>query len=172
MKLTKRHLISLIKEALRETQYTHKGHWGKQASGVLLTTGRQILLLLRSEDVTEGGTWGIPGGAVDRGEAPLQAAERELREETGLELSNHKILGSTVFKDEDDGFVYTTFIIKVPEEYVDMKIDLNSDGYQENDAYKWIDQDWLEEDTTHELHFGVSYTLEQKWDIIFDSDYL
>lgn len=171
MKLTKRHLISLIKEALLETQYTSKGHWGKKASGVLLTTGEHILLLLRSKEVTEGGTWGIPGGAIDRRETAEQAAKRELWEETGLRLQDYNIIGNTIFKDEDDGFTYTTFIIKVPKEYMDMEINLNSDGYQENDAYEWVDQDWLE-DNAQNLHSGVMYTLEQKWNVIFDSDYL
>jgi 8-oxo-dGTP pyrophosphatase MutT (NUDIX family) len=32
------------------------------------------------------GRWGTPGGAIDPGEAPAAAAQRELTEEVGLEL--------------------------------------------------------------------------------------
>ncbi len=37
-------------------------------------------------------TWGIPGGFLERGEQPEQAVRREIREETGLELENVKLL--------------------------------------------------------------------------------
>jgi 8-oxo-dGTP diphosphatase len=167
MKLTKSHLISLIKEVLKETEYTEKGHWGKEASGLLLTTGEKVLLLLRSGHVTEPHTWGIPGGAVEKGEDPLQSAMREAEEEMQLSIDSYRNIGNTVFQDDEDGFKYTTFILRVVEEmeYERIKLDW------ENDDYKWVDQDWIE-DNAHLLHSGVLYTLEQKWNVIFDSDYL
>jgi 8-oxo-dGTP pyrophosphatase MutT (NUDIX family) len=167
MKLTKRHLISLIKEVLKETEYTNKGHWGKKASGVLLTTGERVLLLLRSEKVTEGRTWGIPGGAIDGRETPLNSAIRELKEECGLSLDKYDVIDKTIYQDDEDGFKYTTFIIKVTDEFESKPIILD----WENDDYKWVDQDWLE-DNTNQLHSGIMYTLEQKWNVIFDSRYL
>ena len=167
MKLTKSHLISLIKEVLKETEYTEKGHWGKEASGLLLTTGEKVLLLLRSGHVTEPHTWGIPGGAVEKGEDPLQSAMREAEEEMQLSIDSYRNIGNTVFQDDEDGFKYTTFILRVVEEmeYERIKLDW------ENDDYKWVDQDWIE-DNAHLLHSGILYTLEQKWNVIFDSDYL
>jgi len=39
-------------------------HWGRAGSGFLFTTGPKILLLKRAPWVMQGGTWGIPGGAM------------------------------------------------------------------------------------------------------------
>jgi 8-oxo-dGTP pyrophosphatase MutT (NUDIX family) len=38
--------------------------------------------------------WGLPTGAVERGEEPLAAAQRELLEETGLAANDWKLLGA------------------------------------------------------------------------------
>lgn len=46
----------------------------------------KILLLKRAHDAGFGGQWFMPGGAVDPGEGPEEAAMRELREESGLEV--------------------------------------------------------------------------------------
>jgi septum formation protein len=164
MKVTKNYLISLIKEVLSESQYTSKGHWCNQASGVLLTTGERILLLLRSEKVTEGGTWGIPGGAIEDGEDPFESALRESEEEMELAIDSYKVLDQIIFQDDEDGFKYTTYILKIPEELTEKEIILN----WENDDYNWVDQDWIE-NNAHKLHSGVMYILEKKWRIIFDS---
>lgn len=43
----------------------------------------QRIVLIRRRDT---GQWGLPGGIIDWGETIPQAAKRELREETGLEL--------------------------------------------------------------------------------------
>jgi 8-oxo-dGTP diphosphatase len=43
----------------------------------------QRIVLIRRRDT---GQWGLPGGIIDWGETIPQAAQRELREETGLEL--------------------------------------------------------------------------------------
>lgn len=67
------------------------GHWGPQqcADAVVLATDpagvrRLLLIERRGGDGTAG--WALPGGYVDPGETPADAAVRELREETGLTL--------------------------------------------------------------------------------------
>ena len=47
----------------------------------------QILLLKRAEGTAMAGFYFLPGGLVDPGETPWEAASRELREESGLEFS-------------------------------------------------------------------------------------
>jgi 8-oxo-dGTP diphosphatase len=44
----------------------------------------RVLLMQRARD-PDAGYWNAPGGKIDRGEDPLEAARRELREETGLD---------------------------------------------------------------------------------------
>jgi 8-oxo-dGTP diphosphatase len=51
---------------------------------VFRNEGKEILLGLRKKDLGYG-TWETPGGRVDFGEDPLEAAKRELKEETGLD---------------------------------------------------------------------------------------
>jgi len=42
-----------------------------------------LLLARRAAHLSEGGTWGLPGGFLDRDETLAEAVLRELREETG-----------------------------------------------------------------------------------------
>ena len=60
--------------------------WTRQyrlATGVYVMRGSQILLLERAAGMMLG-FWSVPGGIVDPGETPRQAAGRELLEEAGL----------------------------------------------------------------------------------------
>jgi 8-oxo-dGTP pyrophosphatase MutT (NUDIX family) len=68
----------------------HMGHpecdWTKQyrlGAGVYAMRGTQILMLERAAGIMIG-FWSVPGGIVDPGETPMQAAARELLEEAGL----------------------------------------------------------------------------------------
>ncbi len=51
---------------------------------------RRILLARHVHD----GRWGTPGGAVEPGESPQVAAQRELEEETGLRAGHCELIGA------------------------------------------------------------------------------
>ena len=76
-------------------------------------TGR-LLLILRGHDPGKG-LWSLPGGRIEPGETDQQAVIREVREETGLEVTCGPLLGAverpgqagTVIDIKDYGAVVT-----------------------------------------------------------------
>jgi 8-oxo-dGTP pyrophosphatase MutT (NUDIX family) len=76
-------------------------------------TGR-VLLLQRALDDTDpaSGTWEFPGGHVEPGEMPLQAALREWGEETGCQPPRGTLTGHW----ESANGVYEGFVLTVPSE--------------------------------------------------------
>jgi 8-oxo-dGTP diphosphatase len=63
----------------------------KVAVGVIVTQADQILLIQRLNS-PETGKWSIPAGFMDAYEEPQKAAERECREETGLEVRTDRFM--------------------------------------------------------------------------------
>jgi A/G-specific adenine glycosylase len=55
-------------------------------AAVVWRSGR-VLVARRPEDGLLGGLWEFPGGKVEEGETPAEAARREVREEVGLDIS-------------------------------------------------------------------------------------
>ncbi len=104
------------------------------STGVAVARDGKILIVRRAAADYLGGQYELPGGGVDAGETIIDAAIREVKEETGLTVS--KVL--TVF----DGFDYTTdrkphvrqvnFLVEVE----DGEIVLNPD---EHDEFQWAD---------------------------------
>jgi 8-oxo-dGTP diphosphatase len=60
------------------------------AAGIILNEKGQVLLLDHVLRPNSG--WGMPGGFVDTGEQPEAALRREIREETGLELADVRLI--------------------------------------------------------------------------------
>jgi 8-oxo-dGTP diphosphatase len=81
--------------------------------GVIVMRGKEVLLGLRL-GAHGGGTWSVPGGAVEIGESPEAAARRELHEETGLHAGEARVVAET-----DDifpgGLRYRTFFVRVAD---------------------------------------------------------
>jgi 8-oxo-dGTP pyrophosphatase MutT (NUDIX family) len=126
--------------------------------GIVVRWKGQILLCKR----TDNGLWGLPGGGIEEGEEPLDAAVRELREETGLSLDR-------------EAFVYIGVSISEPNPAkadskvgcgVDYLVDLDwlieptiEIAEREMSDYEWIDQDDILKYATDMLYPASIYTL-------------
>ena len=61
-------------------------HWldAKPCAGALVARGGKLMLVRRAHEPWRG-AWDVPGGFCGPREHPAEAAEREVREETGLD---------------------------------------------------------------------------------------
>ena len=66
-----------------------------------------LVLMLRRAVETGYGLWSLPGGYVDRGEVVEEAAAREVREETGLQVQIGKLVG--LFSEEGHPVVVAAY---------------------------------------------------------------
>ena len=102
----------------------------------------EVLILQRSlKSKTGPGQWQLPGGKSEEGETPQETAIREVREETGLDLSGSEdeltqvhVFRSALNEDPDNPFNITLFIYKTNEKF---KPKLDS----ESAAHAWFSLD-------------------------------
>ena len=108
------------------------------AAGIMFRKGRRIFLVQRSDDLT----WAVPGGTIEEGELPQDAAVREVQEEVGynwdLPLTPYSLHNG-----------YLTYLAECKEEFVPQL-----DG-TECMAGGWFDLDELPE----QIHPGLLLSL-------------
>ena len=69
--------------------------------GVVVWHGDQVLLIKRGKP-PRAGQWSLPGGAQRLGETLAETAEREVREETGIDIRLGDIVATLDLIDRDD----------------------------------------------------------------------
>ena len=95
----------------------HGRFWGRFGSAGLLVhdAAKGVLLQHRATWSDQGGTWGLPGGALHQGEDAVNGALREANEEASVPPESVRVLFTSVF---DVGYwSYTTVAAQVVEPF-------------------------------------------------------
>jgi len=128
----------------------------RASAGIAIVKGDKILVF---ERIDKSGAWQLPQGGIDVGEAPKDAAFRELCEETGLTADAVTLLGEypkwmayELPQDVRPNFAYMGqiqrwFVFQLDAD--ESAIDLQHEEPQEFVAYKWINLDQLEATAVH-----------------------
>lgn len=113
-------------------------HWhnAKPCAGALIVRNGKVLLVRRAVEPFRG-YWDIPGGFCEADEHPADAAIREVREETGLEIELTGFLGMWV----DDYEGRTTLNVHYLARPLSRRLVLGSDA----DGAAWFAPDALPE---------------------------
>jgi len=111
------------------------------AVGAIVVRDNRVLLVRRGQPPSEG-LWAIPGGRVELGETLQEAAEREIKEETGLTIHARNPIYTFDFILRDEaGRVRFHYVI------VDLLADFVSGGVQPGDdarEARWVTPGELE----------------------------
>ena len=104
----------------------------KNALAVIVNEDNKILLLKRADDkdIWMPNKWALVGGAIEKGETPQKAVEREINEETGLEIK--KFTKSFSIQRNTDS-VEHVFACRYKGEPTDIRLN------DENTNYGWYD---------------------------------
>lgn len=91
-----------VKSARRAAVATVRGMSARVSCvGAVVLDDAGRLLVVRRRNPPSVGSWSVPGGRVEPGESGPEAVTREVREETGLDVTVGRLLGSVVLDAED-----------------------------------------------------------------------
>jgi 8-oxo-dGTP diphosphatase len=117
-------------------------HWGLfGAAGLILIRDQSILMQHRAPWVHNGDTWGIPGGARDSHETPVEAALREANEEIGIDTKLLTVIDE--FVDDHGPWRYHTILAIADPALI--AHEMNDESLE----VKWISIDKVEEQVLH-----------------------
>ncbi len=119
---------------------THGSNFPQVGVGAIVFKDQKVLLVKRSRPPSQG-KWSIPGGRLELGETLQEAAEREIREETGVVIRASKPVYTFDLVDRDTaGAIQFHYVI------VDLAADyISGDPVADDDA---LDARWV---SAHEL---------------------
>jgi 8-oxo-dGTP diphosphatase len=101
--------------------------------------------------VNDNGVWAIPGGKVEKGERVIEAAEREIKEETGYLIEIDSLARVYELKKEEDYHLFFVFKAKIVKRL--------TEGTKE---YKWFKIDEIDHLNTYPETYLLLKELEKK----------
>jgi len=131
-----------MKQIMNEwREFMAKRNKREVGSCVIVDNKDRVLILKRSStDDWKPGWWDLPGGHLDGGETPIEGAEREAREESGLTVRNLQKI-ETVHMES----IFKHFFVTRDWDGV-VRLEENPEtGEVEHDDYKWATLDELRE---------------------------
>lgn len=133
--------MKTIKSYILESQQQKK-----YVDGILVTSDDKILILRRANYMNKfGGKWGFVGGSIDDKDKDSRAAiKREIKEETGYELTWNEEHEAELFDKitHEDGSITEYWLVKL-ETKPEIKISREHSKYEwyeieNNKDYKWM----------------------------------
>lgn len=115
---------------------------------ILVNDKDEVLLLWRSEKISNPHTWDFPGGGVDTQESPDQAVIRELLEETGIAIKGARLFTSQFVTEGKHGAVILGYTANISEAEVAL-------GW-EHETFKWVPVSELHTIPLRELHSAIA----------------
>ena len=119
--------------------------------GILIRDGDRYLLIKRAADPDKG-LWSIPGGMVEIGERTQDAAIREAKEETNLDVEVVEVLDvvDKIIRDEESRIKYHFVIVDYLAKFVGGELKASSDA---------LDARWVETEEFPEYDLSLTLIL-------------
>lgn len=109
-------------------------------AGALIFQNGCVLTCLRGKGEHEPLTWGTFGGMAEEGEDPLACMVREVKEESGLDISGFDAHLIYTFE-EGNGFTFYTFAVFIPDDHVGLADNIEISDEVENWRWSKVIQD-------------------------------
>ncbi|OGM60944.1 hypothetical protein A2892_05320 [Candidatus Woesebacteria bacterium RIFCSPLOWO2_01_FULL_39_10b] len=110
-------------------------------SGACVVKDNKTLLLQQAKTARHPGKWGPPGGRVKDGESMIDAALREVKEETNLDIKIRGLVQAGIKLHSNGKVSVITLFYSVPLKQNDLKIDKT-----ELSDCKWVDKKQIDQD--------------------------
>ena len=127
----------------------------RNAVRVFVVAGNKVLCIRYKEENI--GYIDIPGGKIEEGETGVEAAIREVKEETGIEVNNLEKAGNAVIEHPDRIYNMNVFVAN------DYKG--NTRNNKENDAF-FLDIEYL---LKEKKRYAITYLLDIEFEDYFDN---
>lgn len=131
------------------------------AVGAVVFKDERVLLVRRGQPPAEN-LWAIPGGSVEIGETLQTAAEREIREETGIRIRAAEPIYTfdVIERDKTGSIRFHYVIVDLSAEYVSGELTAGDDALE----VRWVSADEIKTLTVNattlrllqsKFHFGI-----------------
>jgi 8-oxo-dGTP diphosphatase len=115
----------------------------------------QLLILRRSDKAGGEGMWSLPGGGLERGEDAVRSIQREVVEETGLDIDLFRPFCSRAYQSEADQILLIGYFAQSET----TQIRLN---WEHND-FAWVKHDQLSEyELSDDARFVLDHYIAEK----------